>query len=112
MRTLFAIPLCVAVAACSGVPYQPSEAPKFSDPAVSGIVRIVFTESKLPGTGLISQIKPAHPISRGDWVLCMKSNDPAQTRRYALYFIGNKLVHWQLAAQVDACEDESYSPIT
>jgi len=112
VRALLAAAVSLAVGACSGVPYQLSEAPKFSDPAVSGIVRTVFTESKLPGTGLISQIKAAHPISRGDWLLCMKSNDPAQTRRYALYFVGNKLVHWQLAAQVDACEDEAYSPVT
>jgi hypothetical protein len=112
VRALFAIPLCVAVGACSGVPYQPSQAPKTSDRVVQDTARVIFAESKLPGTALTSQIKAAHPISRGDWVLCVKSSDPAQTRRYAIYFTDGKMVHWQLAAQIDACEDETYAPAT
>ena len=107
-----AIPLCLAVAACSMVPYETSSAPTVNDPVVSSAVRAVFSESKLPGTPQISQIKAAHPVSRGDWVVCLRSSDLAGRGRYALYFTGSKLVHSQLAVQVDACDDEMYAPLT
>lgn len=108
----FGIPLCLAMAACSTVPYETSLAPAANDPVVSSAVRATFTASKLPGTPQISRVKPAHPISRGDWVVCLRSSDLAATSRYALYFTGSTFVYSQLAVQVDACEDEMYTPLT
>src|SRR5262245_25575968 len=94
------------------VPYEISRGPNTGDLIVSQAVRSVFAERKRPVRAQFSQIKRAHPVSRGVWVLCLRGSDPAQPRQYALYFTGQIFVHSQLAAQVDGCGDDMYQPFT
>jgi hypothetical protein len=109
----FAVMLaCLGAGACSVVlPYERSNAPVLTDRVVSQAVRAAFAEAKLPGAPEVSQIRAAHPVSPGDWLLCLRSSEARQQRlHYALYFTGSVYVRSQLAALVDRCDDDTYLP--
>jgi hypothetical protein len=80
------------------------------DRVVSEAVRRAFAEAKLPGTPQVSRIRAAHPVSPGDWLLCMRSSDAGQPLHYAIYFTGSIHVRSQLAALVDHCDEDAYLP--
>ena len=102
---------CLGAGACSGVlPYTRSNAPALTDRAVASAIRFAFAEAKLPGAPEVSPIRPAHPVSPGDWLLCLRSSDAKQPLRYAIYFTGSIHVRSQLAALVDGCDDDVYLP--
>jgi hypothetical protein len=107
---LFVLALCLVASACSLAPYQLSTGPQTNDQAVRNAVRAVFAEAKLPGAPEISEIRLAHPVSPGDWLLCLRSSDPTQRLRYAIYFTGFTYVRSQLASIVDRCDEETYLP--
>jgi len=64
----------------------------------------------MPGTPQVSRIRAAHPVSDGDWRMCLRSSDPTHQARYALYFRGYEFVKSQGAVIVDRCGDEDYMP--
>jgi hypothetical protein len=65
----------------------------------------------MPGTPEVTKIGPAHPVSAGDWRLCLRSSDPAHEPRYTLYFQGYTLVKWQTAVVVDRCWEDEYAAV-
>jgi hypothetical protein len=104
--------ILLLLTSCAGVaPYQRSNPPQASSPLVTSNVRAIFAQVKMPGTPQISGIFPAHPISPGDWLVCLRSSDTADRVRYALYFTGYTLVQVQRAVVVDRCDERSYSPL-
>jgi len=107
---IFVISLCLLIVGCSGTPYLRSNPPDANSLLVRQTIGKVFAEIKLRGTPEVSQIRPAHPVSRGDWVLCLRSSDPTQQLRYAIYFTGFTFVYAQMAVLVDRCDEETYLP--
>jgi hypothetical protein len=113
VRAFAVVLACLGAGACSVVlPYERSNAPMPGDHVVSEAVRRAFAEAKLPGAPEVSQIRAAHPVSPGDWLLCMRSSDAAGQRlHYAIYFTGSIHVRSQLAALVDRCDEDTYLPL-
>jgi hypothetical protein len=91
-----------------GVPYVRSEAPLASSPIIRKAIEQTFADAKLPGIPMVSEIQEANPVSPGDWLVCVRSSDPARTETYSLYFKGDTLVKSQRSAMVDRCEDTTY----
>jgi hypothetical protein len=111
LRALIVVLACLAAGACSGVlPYERSNAPTSTDRLVLDAVRKAFVEAKLPGTPEVSQVRAAHPVSPGDWLVCLRSSDAKDRSRYALYFTGFTYVKSQLASLVDRCDEDMYLP--
>jgi hypothetical protein len=77
--------------------------------AIAAGVKAAFAEAKLPGTPMVSPIRAAHPISPGEWMLCLKSSEPDQPRRYAAFFRDDTYVHVRLAVIIDRCGEETYA---
>ena len=103
--------ILLLLTSCGSVaPYQRSNPPDASSSLVASTVRRVFTETKMPGTPQISRIYPANPVSPGDWLMCLRSSDPSDRLRYALYFTGFTFVQAQRAVIVDRCDEQSYLP--
>ena len=107
MRACLAF-FCLGLASCAAVPRTLSRPP--TDAAIVASVRAAFTEAKFPGTPEASKLRAAHPVSPGDWLVCLKSSTPDQRLRYALYF-NDKFVKSQLAVQIDECDRETYVPV-
>jgi hypothetical protein len=111
VRAFAVVLACLGAGACSNVlPYTRSNAPALTDRAVASAIRLAFAEAKLPGAPEVTSIRPAHPVSPGDWLLCLRSSDARQPSRYAIYFNGSIYVRSQLAALVDRCDDDMYLP--
>jgi len=112
VRAFAVVVACLGAGACSGVlPYERSNAPGPTDRVVAQAVRSAFAEAKLSGTPEVSPIRAAHPVSPGDWLVCLRSSDTRQRRlHYAIYFTGSTHVRSQLAALVDRCDDDTYLP--
>jgi hypothetical protein len=87
-----------------------SNPPGASNPIVIRAVQSAFSQAKMPGTPEVSRIRAAHPVSDGDWRMCLRSSDPAHQARYALYFRGYEFVKSQGAVIVDRCGEEDYTP--
>jgi hypothetical protein len=69
----------------------------------------VYKAYKMTGNPSVSPLRRAPPISPGDWILCLRSDDfphPA-----ALFFNGQTLTNFRLAVAVDDCGSETYMPI-
>ncbi len=108
MRAIVLVLLGLSAAACASNPYVPSAAPDLSNAKVIDQLRKVFAETKLPGTMLCSRPRPAHIVSPGDWLVCMRSSAPNEPSLYAIYFKGNDYVTSQRAVVVDRCDGEAY----
>ena len=90
--------------------YQVSSPPGASNLIVIRAVQSTFSQAKMPGAPQVSRIRAAHPVSDGDWRMCLRSSDPAHPARYALYFRGYTFVKSQGAVIVDRCGVEDYLP--
>jgi hypothetical protein len=90
--------------------YEVSNPPGASSPIVIRAVQGTFSQAKMPGAPQVSRIRAAHPVSDGDWRMCLRSSDPAHQARYALYFRGYTFVKSQGAVIVDQCGVEDYMP--
>jgi hypothetical protein len=71
----------------------------------------VFTKLSLPGGPELSRLRPAHPSSLADWMLCLRSDADDIPRAYALFVRNNDIVSYRLAVQVDACGRERFEPV-
>jgi hypothetical protein len=101
--------LVLAVTGCAGPPRVPVGPP--TDAVLNAMIRHVFlAEMKLPGKPMVSKLRAAHPVSPGDWIVCLRSNLPEQKLTYALYFT-DKYILSQAAVQVDQCFQETYAPL-
>jgi hypothetical protein len=105
--------ILLLLASCGEVrQYEVSNQPSASNPIVIGAVQSTFSQAKMPGAPEVSRIRAAHPVSDGDWRMCLRSSDPAHQARYALYFRGYTFVKSQGAVIVDRCGVEDYLPFT
>ncbi len=77
---------------------------------VSAAVHNVATRAKLDGTIEVSALRPAHRISPGEWLVCLRSTDPQPNSPYAVFFDNGKYVDARAAVLIDGCDAESYSP--
>lgn len=91
--------------------YEVSNPPGTNNPVVIRAVQTTFSQAKMPGAPEVSRIRAAHPVSDGDWRMCLRSSDPAHQPRYALYFRGYTFVKSQSAVIVDQCGAEDYTPL-
>ena len=102
-------PFCCLLTSCVEVgTYRRSGPPDAGSPVVTRAIRQAFAEAKLPGTPQVSRVRPAHPVSPGDWLVCLRSNDAQHRLRYALYFTGFTFVRSQIAVIADRCDEEDY----
>lgn len=99
------------VAACSTLDlYSSPNQPPTGD-AVRTAVRTVIAQAKLAGAIEQSPLRPAHRISPGDWLVCLRGNDPQPHTPYAVFFAQGKYVDTRAAVLIDGCDHDDYSPL-
>jgi hypothetical protein len=107
----FMVFTCLATAGCSWSEALP---PVVSIPpdtaAIAKIVEGVSAQAKLPPPLEISAIRAAHPISPAEWMICLKSSAPDQSRRYAIFMRNNEMIAFRLGVLVDECDHQIYQP--
>jgi hypothetical protein len=89
--------------------YSSSDQPPLDD-VVKAAVRTVVAQAKLDGVVEISPLRPAHRISPGEWLVCLRSTDPQPNSPYAVFFGHGKFLESRAAVLIDGCDGESYSP--
>jgi len=58
----------------------------------------------------ISEYRSVHSIKGWAWLVCVRFQDHAQKRTYALFIKGDHVVDGRYAVQTDGCDAQSYSP--
>jgi hypothetical protein len=118
MRTSYRVLLCAALAgsvgACSGLgmvepPARIVSQPP-SEPALEQSLVMVATTVKWAGTVEASPVRHAHLLAPGDWIVCAQSSVRDLSPPYAMFFTGDKLVHYRIAVEVDDCQRAPYAP--
>lgn len=103
--------LCLAQAGCSwSEAVLPSHPDTPDAAAFAKIVDRVSAEAKLPPPLEVSSIRAAHPISPAEWMVCLKSSAPDQSRQYAVFMRNNEFVAFRLGVLIDRCDHETYQP--
>ena len=101
----------LALAGCSFSEAVAPLSPNPPDPAALGrIVESVSAQAKLPSPIEVSAIRVAHPISPAEWMVCLKSSAPDQSRRYAVFMRNNEMVAFRLGVLIDECDHQTYQP--
>jgi hypothetical protein len=107
----FMVVVCLVQAGCSWSEAVLPISPNAPDAAALGkSVEIVSVQAKLPPPIEVSSIRAAHPISPSEWMVCVKSSAPDQSRRYAVFMRNNEMVAFRLAVLIDECDHETYQP--
>jgi hypothetical protein len=100
---------CLALAGCSFSEAVAPLSPSPPDAAALGrIVESVSAQVKLPPPFEVSSIRAAHPISPAEWMVCLKSSAPDQSRRYAVFMRNNEMVNFRLGVLIDDCDHQTY----
>jgi hypothetical protein len=71
----------------------------------------VFATLKLPGSPELTALRPAHPSTLADWMMCLRSDADDIPREYALFVRNNAIVNYRLAVQLDGCAREKFESI-
>jgi hypothetical protein len=69
-----------------------------------------FRKTKLSGNPQVSALRETSGPQPGDWMICVKSDAPDQTLRYAIFFRSNAVVDTRLAVIVDRCGGADFHP--
>jgi hypothetical protein len=103
---------CLALAGCSWSEALPPLIPSTPQTAAAfqAIVERAAAEAKLPLPIEVSPIRAAHPISPAEWMICLKSSAPDQSRRYAVFMRNNEMVAFRLGVLIDECDHQTYQP--
>jgi hypothetical protein len=106
--------LALAAGSCASNPSADEGSLSVSDPpaeqAVVAGAQSVYKAAKMTGNPFVSPVKRAQPIAQGDWVVCLRSDDPEWPRTMTLLFSGAKLVAFRGAVAIDGCANETYAP--
>jgi len=101
--------LALLLSGCGVVePYQLSRGPDANGELVRRAIKTTFSESRLAGTPMISPIYPANPVSRGDWLVCLRGSNSPASDTYSMYFTGYTFVAAQRSVLVDRCNEQRY----
>jgi hypothetical protein len=104
--------ICLVQAGCSSSEAVLPTSPNAPDAVALGkTVEFVSTQAKLPPPIEVSSIRAAHPISPSEWMVCVKSSAPDQSRPYAVFMRNNEMVAFRLAVLIDECDHEAYRPL-
>jgi hypothetical protein len=83
-----------------------------SDVALEQSLVMVATTVKWAGTVEASPVRHAHLLAPGDWIVCAQSSVRDLSPPYAMFFTGDKLVHYRIAVEIDDCRRAPYAPAT
>jgi len=81
-----------------------------SEAALEQSLVMVATTVKWAGTVEASPVRYAHLLAPGDWIVCAQSSMRDLSPPYAMFFTGDKLVHYRLAVEIDDCRRAPYAP--
>jgi hypothetical protein len=115
MRVWAAAVLCTGLTACTGisgtefVPLQRTAAPELSSLNVAAFEE--FRKTKLPGNPQVSAVREALGPQPGDWMVCVRSDEPGQTAKYAVFFRNNEVVAARAAVVIDKCGGDDYRSV-
>ena len=73
---------------------------------------MVATTVKWAGMVEASPVRYAHLLAPGDWIVCAQSSLRDLSPPYAMFFTGDKLVHYRIAVEIDDCRRAPYAPAT
>lgn len=105
--------MSVGLSACSSPDIYTSASSTDQPPVqtvVTAAVHNVAIQAKLDGTIEVSALRPAHRISPGEWLVCLRSTDPQPNAPYAVFFDNGKYVDARAAVLIDGCDGEKYAP--
>ncbi len=106
--------LGASLGACSGLgmmeppPRIVSQPP--SEPALEKSLVMVATTVKWAGMIEASPVRHAHLLAPGDWIVCAQSSVRDLSPPYAMFFTGDRLVHYRIAVEIDDCRRAPYAP--
>jgi len=83
-----------------------------SDAALEQSLVMVATTVKWAGMVEASPVRHAHLLAPGDWIVCAQSSVRDLSPPYAMFFTGDKLVHYRIAVEIDDCRRAPYAPAT
>ncbi len=83
-----------------------------SDAALEQSLVMVATTVKWAGTVEASPVRHAHLLAPGDWIVCAQTSVRDLSPPYAMFFTGDKLVHYRIAVEIDDCRRAPYAPAT
>jgi hypothetical protein len=104
--------LAGALAGCSGLgmldrPRVVSPPPM--DLALAKNVIQVAKAVKWNGLPEASPVRHAHLLAPADWIVCAQSGARDLSPPYALFFNGDKMVHYRMAVELDDCRRMPYA---
>jgi hypothetical protein len=107
--------LAASLGGCSGIgmiePPQRLVSQPPSDAALQKNLKTVADTVKWQGMPEASPVRQAHPLAPADWMLCMQSPARDLSPVYAVFFTGDKLIHYRIAVEVDECGRVPYAPV-
>ena len=80
-----------------------------SEIALANNVTQVAAAVKWSGLPEASPVRQAHPLSPADWIVCVQSSARDLSPVYAVFFNGDKLIHFRIAVEIDQCGRMPYA---
>jgi hypothetical protein len=109
-RLLAAALIASGAAAAMAQTAEPAHAPRNYRKLVLDALPTLF-----PGGGVelgevrLSPLQETDIRAGADWIACLETDARGQPRLWAIFFRGDKLVHWRGALPPDRCEGRSFS---
>jgi hypothetical protein len=106
--------LAGVLAGCSGLgmvegPRVVSQPPM--ELALAKGVMLVAKTAKWTGMPEASPVRQAHLLSPADWIVCAQSSARDLSPPYAMFFNGDKMIHFRIAVEIDDCRRVPYAPV-
>ena len=117
MRARCVVMLCAvlgsAVGGCSalGMMDMPARvvSPPPADLALAKSVIQVAKSVNWNGLPEASPVRHAHVLAPADWIVCAQSGARDLSPPYAIFFNGDRMVHYRIAVEVDDCRRVPYA---
>jgi hypothetical protein len=58
-----------------------------------------------------SPVRQAHLLAPADWIVCAQSSARDLSPPYAVFFNGDKMIHYRIAVELDDCRRVPYAPV-